>query len=138
MVTVDQSPSVLEPGTAGRAPPPLQPPPAPPYFAPEHDAQFSALGLRPGRMSYFAGRAAPMGAVGAGVVTATFYNFSPSLVAHMIPRAWALASPEQVVAARWDVARASLTRLLGEETAGSPEVAALAGLLREACAVLTP
>ena len=30
---------------------------------------------------------------GPGVVTATFYNFSPSLVAHMIPRAWTLASP---------------------------------------------
>ena len=92
------------------------------YFAPEHDATFSALGLRPGRMSYFAGRAAPMGAVGAGVVTATFYNFSPSLVAHMIPRAWTLASPEQVVEARWDVARASLTRLLGEEAIDSAGV----------------
>ena len=44
-------------------------------------------------MSYFAGRAAPMGAVGAGVVTATFYNFSPDLVAAAIPRAWQLAAP---------------------------------------------
>src|SRR4051795_3616653 len=138
MVTVDQSPSVLEQGTAGRAPRPLEPPPAHPYFAPAHAEPVSALGLKPGRMSYFAGRAAPMGAVAAGVVTATFYNFSPSLVAHMIPRAWTLASPEQVLAARLDAARASLTRLLGEEAAGSPEVAELAGLLREACAVLTP
>ena len=79
-----------------------------------------------------------MGAVGAGVVTATFYNFSPSLVAHMVPRMWTLASPEQVIATRWDVARASLTRLLGEETVGSPEMEELAGLLREACAVLSP
>ena len=47
-------------------------------------------------------------------MTATFYNFSPSLVAHMIPRAWTLASPEQVLAARLDAARASLTRLLGD------------------------
>jgi hypothetical protein len=108
------------------------------YFAPEHDETFSSLGLRPGRMSYFAGRAAPMGAVGAGVVTATFYNFSPSLVAHMIPRAWTLASPEQVVEARWDVARRSLTRLLGQEAIDSAEFAELAGLLREACSVLTP
>ncbi len=107
------------------------------YFAPEHDERFSAIGLRPGRMSYFAGRAAPMGAVGAGVVTATFYNFSPSLVAHMIPRAWTLASPEQVLAARSEAAHASLTRLLGD-AAGSAEVAELAGLLREACADLTP
>ena len=79
-----------------------------------------------------------MGPVGAGVVTATFYNFSPSLVAHMIPRAWTLASPEQVLAARLDAARASLTRLLGDDGASSAEVAELAGLLREACSVLTP
>jgi hypothetical protein len=76
--------------------------------------------------------------VGAGVVTATFYNFSPSLVAHMIPRAWGVASPEEVLAARLDAARASLTRLLGDDAAGSPEVAELAELLREACGVLTP
>jgi hypothetical protein len=138
MVIVDQHPSGLDPAVVARAHRAVEPLHAHMYFAPEHDETFSALGLRPGRMSYFAGRAAPMGAVGAGVVTATFYNFAPSLVAHMIPRAWTLASPEQVVAARWDVARASLTRLLGEETVASPEMTELAGLLREACAVLTP
>jgi hypothetical protein len=108
------------------------------YFAPEHDEGFAAIGLKPGRMSYFAGRAAPMGAVGAGVVTATFYNFSPSLVAHMIPRAWTLATPEQVIEARYESARASLTRLLGQEVIDSAEFAELAGLLREACDALTP
>jgi hypothetical protein len=138
MVSVDQHPSGLDPAVVARAHRAVEPLHAHMYFAPEHDEGFSALGLRPGRMSYFAGRAAPMGAVGAGVVTATFYNFSPSLVAHMVPRLWTLASPEQVIAARWDIARASLTRLLGAETAGSPEMAELAGLLREACAVLTP
>src|SRR4051794_28196959 len=108
------------------------------YFAPEQDEHLTAVGLRPGRMCYFAGRAAPMGAVGPGVVAATFYNFSPSLIARHIPRAWTLATPEQVVAARFDAARASLTRLLGPEVAASPEVAELAGLVREACSVLTP
>jgi hypothetical protein len=138
MVSVDQHPSGLDPAAVARAHRAVEPLHAHMYFAPEHDETFSGLGLRPGRMSYFAGRAAPMGAVGAGVVTATFYNFAPGLVAHMIPRAWTLASPEQVVAARWDVARASLTRLLGAEAAGSPEMTELAGLLREACAVLSP
>ena len=138
MVSVDQHPSGLDPAVVARAHRAIEPLHSHMYFAPEHDAAFSALGLRPGRMSYFAGRAAPMGAVGAGVVTATFYNFSPSLVAHMIPRAWTLASPEQVVEARWDVARASLTRLLGQDAVASPEMTELAGLLREACAVLTP
>jgi hypothetical protein len=138
MVSVDQPASALDPAVVGRAHRAVEPLHSHMYFAPEHDERFSAIGLRPGRMSYFAGRAAPMGAVGAGVVTATFYNFAPSLVAHMIPRAWTLAPPEQVLAARLDAARASLTRLLGEEAAESTEVAELAGLLREACTVLTP
>jgi hypothetical protein len=109
------------------------------YFAPETDEHLTAIGLRPGRMCYFAGRAAPMGAIGPGVVTATFYNFSPDLVARHIPRAWTLAAPEQVVATRFESARASLTRLLGgPEAAAAPEVGELAALLREACSVLTP
>jgi hypothetical protein len=138
MVSVDQHPSGLDPAVVARAHRAVEPLHAHMYFAPEHDETFGGLGLRPGRMSYFAGRAAPMGAVGAGVVTATFYNFAPGLVAHMIPRAWTLASPEQVVEARWGIARRSLTRLLGEETIESAEFAELAGLLREACDALTP
>jgi hypothetical protein len=132
MVSADH----FDPALIGRAHRAVDPIHSQLYFAPEHDEHLSATGLRPGRMSYFAGRAAPMGAVGAGVVTATFYNFSPSLVAHMIPRAWTLASPEQVLAARLDAARASLTRTLGD-AAGSEEVTELAGLLREACDGLT-
>jgi hypothetical protein len=137
MVSVDQP--ALDPAAVARAHRAVEPLHSHLYFAPEHDEHFAALGLRPGRMSYFAGRAAPMGSVGAGVVTATFYNFSPSLVAHMIPRAWTLTTPEQVLAARLDAARASLTRLLGgPEAADAPEVRELAELLREACDVLTP
>ena len=80
-----------------------------------------------------------MGAVGPGVVTATFSNFAPALVARHVPRAWTLASPEQVVAARRDAARDSLTRLLGgPAAAAADDVAELAELLREACTALTP
>jgi len=135
MVSVDQP--ALDPRVVARAHRAVEPLHNNVYFAPEHDERLTAVGLRPGRMCYFAGRAAPMGPVGPGVVAATFYNFSPSLVARHIPRAWTLASPEQVVAARFDAARASLSRLLGD-AATSPEVAELAALLREACSVLTP
>ena len=83
------------------------------YFAPETEEELTAAGLRRGRMCYFAGRAAAMGAVGPGTVTATFYNFSPNLIARHIPGAWSLASPAQVLSARLTAARASLTRLLG-------------------------
>jgi hypothetical protein len=137
MVSADRSDPAVDTALANRAHRAFEPLHNHLYFAPEQDEHLTAVGVRPGRMCYFAGRAAPMGAVGPGVVTATFYNFSPSLVAHMIPRAWTLASPEQVLAARLDAARASLTRMLGD-AAGSDEVAELAGLLREACIGLTP
>jgi hypothetical protein len=138
MVTVDQ-PSSVDLRLVSRAHRRLEPLHSQCYFAPELDEHLVAAGLRPGRMVYFAGRAAPMGAVGPGVVTATFYNFAPSLVARHVPRAWSLAGPEQVLAARHAAARASLARLLGgEEAAAGPEVAELAELLHEAAGALTP
>ncbi|MBT2427755.1 hypothetical protein J7F02_19300 [Streptomyces sp. ISL-112] len=92
------------------------------YFAPEAEEEFVAAGLEKGRMSYFAGRAAAMGPVGAGVVTATFYNFSPALVARHIPRAWTLASPEALRSARLKAVDRVLRRLLAEDVAADPEV----------------
>ncbi len=71
-----------------------------------------------------------MGAVGPGVVAATFYNFNPELVARHIPRAWTLATPEQVLAARWRVADRTLRRLLGDEIIASANFAAAAELAR--------
>ncbi|HEX2073393.1 MAG TPA: hypothetical protein VHF92_06380 [Geodermatophilus sp.] len=138
MVSVDQPASVLDARVVARAHRSVEPLHNHVYFVPETDEHLTAAGLRPGRMCYFAGRAAPMGAVGPGVVTATFYNFSPALVARHIPRAWTLAEPAQVLAARSAAARASLTRLLGAEAAASAEVAELAELLQEACTALTP
>jgi hypothetical protein len=139
MVSVDPSAGTLHLQQVARAHRAVEPLHNHVYFAPETDRELTAVGLRPGRMCYFAGRAAPMGPVGPGVVTATFYNFSPSLVARHIPRAWTLASIEQILAARLAGARAAFTRLLGgPEAAQAPEVVELAELLREACTVLTP
>jgi hypothetical protein len=102
------------------------------YFTPEFHENLVATGLEAGRMPYFAGRAAPMGAVSAGVVAATFYGFNPSLVRESIPRAWALADPASVAEARFAAADAALTRLLGAEPLRSADVARLADLTREA------
>ncbi|WP_326946400.1 hypothetical protein OG439_44735 [Amycolatopsis sp. NBC_01307] len=107
------------------------------YFAPEVDAALTGIGLRPGRMPYFAGRSAAMGPVGAEVVAATFYNFNPEVVARVIPRAWTLATPEQVLEARLDGVDKVLTRLLGDDTLKSEEVAEAAELAREASAGCT-
>ena len=108
------------------------------YFALEAEEALTAVGLRPGRMCYFAGRAAPMGAVGAGTVTATFYNFNPELIARHIPRAWTLASPETVITARLRGVDQALRRLLGVDTVDGPEVAELAALTATATEGCTP
>ena len=102
------------------------------YFAPEAEQQFTGVGLKPGRMCYFASRAAPMGAVGSGVVTATFYNFNPAAGRTVIPEAWELASPAVVIGARFAAVDAALTRLLGPEVIASADMITLAALVRDA------
>jgi hypothetical protein len=102
------------------------------YFAPEAEAAYVAAGLKPGRMGYFASRSAPMGAVAADVVIATFFNFHHGLVRSVIPEAWTLASPDAVLAARLEVADAGLRRILGDEALRSAELAEAAALARRA------
>ena len=101
------------------------------YFAPESRAATDALGAKGGWMSYFALRAAPLGAVPAGVVTATFYNFAPARVGRAIPAAWEVAVPEAYLRARTAAIDAALRRILGPEV-DSPGVAEAAKLAREA------
>jgi hypothetical protein len=96
------------------------------YFAPEALSAFTEAGLRGFWRGYFAGRAAPFGAVGPAVVTASFYNFAPAFVARAIPGIWDLISPEDALRVRTAGAVAALSRLLsGQET----RVAAAADLL---------
>lgn len=119
-------------GIASRAHRALEPLHALSYFASEvHDA-LVGVGLRPGRMTYFASRSAALGTVTAGVVTATFYNFNPELVAKHIPRAWTLADREDILAARRAGVDRAYRRLLGDEVLASAELAELADLARTA------
>jgi hypothetical protein len=108
------------------------------YFVPEAEEELTGVGLRPGRMCYFASRSAPMGPVSAGVTAATFYNFNPALVARSIPRAWTLASIDDILAARLRAADRALRRMLGEEAVGSADVAEAARLARTAATGLRP
>lgn len=64
-----------------------------------------------------------MGEVGAGVVTATFFNFRYERVAEHVPAVWETAAPAVVLAARERAVDTSLRRLLGEELIGAKEVA---------------
>lgn len=106
------------------------------YFSAESERELLATGLRPGRMPYLAQRSAPLGAVGAGVVVATFYNFAPAAVARALPRAWTLTTPAEVLDARWRAVVTALGRLL--DGADPAEVDALADLAGRAAAACEP
>ena len=101
------------------------------WLAPQPAAAYAELGLR-GRVGYFAARSAPMGEVGAGVVTATFYVFAPSLVAHAIPSAWQKVSPADMVALRYRVVPATIRDMIGA-AADDARLAEAAALARTAC-----
>jgi hypothetical protein len=102
------------------------------YFSPDAEREYDAVGLPPGRMGYFASRSAPMGAVAAEVVIATFFNFHPGLVRSVIPAAWTLSTPEAVLGARLRVADIGLRRMLGDDGIASAELAEAAALARTA------
>ncbi|MEU1127448.1 hypothetical protein ABZ371_28635 [Streptomyces sp. NPDC005899] len=106
------------------------------YFAPDLAEELAGLGIDDARAAYFAARAAALGAVGPGTVTATFYNFNHELVARHVPAVWSIASPAAVLEARLRAADSTLRRLLGDEIIASRELAEAAELaLRatEAC-----
>jgi hypothetical protein len=89
------------------------------YFAPETRAAGGALGLRGGWMTYFGFRAAPLGAVSAATVTATFYSFAPSMVARAVPDVWRYATPEQLLHARLAAVDVAMRRVLAEWVGGN-------------------
>lgn len=107
------------------------------YFSPDLGRELAAVGVEDAGAAYFAVRAAPMGEVGPGAVTATFFNFRYELVAEHVPTVWEAAPPSVVLAARERAVDTTLRRLLGEGLIASKEVAEAAELaLRatEACA----
>ncbi len=72
------------------------------YYAPEVFEEAADLGYATDERwpSYFAWRAAPLGAVGADRVTEVFHSFSPATVAEHIPAGWDVAAPGAVLDAR--------------------------------------
>jgi hypothetical protein len=79
------------------------------YFAPEVRAAYE-VAFRGFWTGYFAFRSAPLGPVPAEVVTAIFYNFSPSHVGRALPAAWEFGSPADALQARVASAVAALRR----------------------------
>lgn len=97
------------------------------YFAPRAGLAFEEAGLTGFWRRYFAGRAASLGEVGAGPVTAAFFGFAPGMVARALPSVWSRISPAAALAARAEGAEATLRELFGDLPVGEA-----ADLLEEA------
>ncbi|MFF8553759.1 hypothetical protein ACF058_13095 [Streptomyces sp. NPDC015501] len=108
------------------------------FFSPDLGVEMGKIGIEDPAAAYFATRAAALGAVGAGAVTAAFYNFNPVLVARHVPAVWETAGPEAVLGARLRAADTTLRRLLGEEAVASAEMAEAARLALRATEACTP
>jgi hypothetical protein len=101
------------------------------YFTPHGPDAYAQVGITHQRMTYFASRSAAMGPVPADTVVATFFNFSPALIHGVIPAAWDIASPPQVLAARLEAVDRSLRQAWGDDVEGQ-QVLEAAGLARRA------
>jgi len=105
------------------------------YLTPGPSEAYAELGLR-GRRGYFASRSAPLGEASAELVVATFYVFSPGLVAKAMPSVWEQVTPEQILQVRYEAVTATLRSLLGD-LATSPAVGEALELARAAASALT-
>ncbi len=102
------------------------------YVSREPREACADLGVKGFWPSYFAMRAAPLGAASAELVTALFYNFSAAMVARAVPTVWEAAAPERFLEIRLAGIDAALRRLLGSKTLASPELAEAAAIAQEA------
>ncbi len=100
------------------------------YLSPKPYAAYAELGLQ-GRRAYFAARSAPLGRASRELVAATFYVFSPSLIAKAMPSVWDQVTPEQITQVRYQVVTDTLREILADPDVGEP-----LELAREACAGL--
>lgn len=81
------------------------------YFAPACRRAMRDAGLRGFWAGYFAARAAPLGAVGAGPVAAAFFNFDPAMVRRCVPSCWDVVDPATVTVQRAGAAAGVLHEL---------------------------
>ncbi|MES9537862.1 hypothetical protein [Actinomadura sp. NPDC000600] len=125
-----------DPGLARRMWHQLEPLHALFWYSPEVFTEAEALGydVRTRWPSYFAWRAAPLGAAGAHAVSAAFYSFSPRMVAEHVPAAWAVAPPGRVLEARMRAVDRMYRALLGDgiDGIGGADLAEAAELARAA------
>jgi hypothetical protein len=105
------------------------------YFDPLATEATTAAGLSGFWMGYVGTRAAPMGAVSAGVVEATFFNFAPSFVRRWVPEVWERCPPARLLDARSSAAAHSLRAIAPDVDAVAQDVA---GVIADAVARCVP
>lgn len=79
------------------------------YFAPDTKQRYEAIGLKGYWMGYMASRSAAVGTPAPELVVALFHGFAPRMATRALPDAWSMASRDDVLATRYDLARAALT-----------------------------
>lgn len=94
----------------------------PVYRSRELRALLAEDGITSRMAAYLAQRSAPLGRPGASVVAATFYGFSPTVVAAHLPGVWDVVSPEQVLDRTLEAMRTLLGRLLGDQEAAASQL----------------
>lgn len=109
------------------------------YYAPGAFEEAAVLGYDTEERwsSYFAWRAAPLGAVGAAEVVRTFHSFAPAMVDGYVPGIWATAAPDAVLAARLRAVDRAYRALFGGRVEG-PQFAEAAALARRAAEAAGP
>jgi hypothetical protein len=90
------------------------------HFVPDATEESGELGMD-SLMRNFASRSAPMGAVAANVVAATFYNFIPQLGVSSAPTAWGAGVADTCEAGALRDRLSASPWVLGEELAHSSE-----------------
>ncbi len=103
------------------------------WYSPDVFAEAAELGYEVDTRwpSYFAWRAAPLGAAGPERVASAFYSFSLRMVAEHVPAVWTVAPPERVLRARVRAVD-RMYRALRGDAIGSPDLAEAASLARAA------
>lgn len=110
------------------------------YYAPEAFEEAAALGYDTEERwpSYFAWRAAPLGAAGLDEVVRAFHGFAPAMVDRHVPAVWATAEPEAVLAARLRAVDRAYRVLFGDRRVEGAEFAEAAALARRAAESVSP
>ncbi len=104
------------------------------YFSEAVGEAYTRLGFETRMTANIGARCAPMGRVSHGVVAATFYNYSHSFIAAVVPEVWEKVSPEALIRARFDGVSAHLDTLFGERD----DIALLTEAARELTTTLRP